>query len=295
MTAAAVFTMGTESAEDIDHLPLDTRFTLGDEITPIQKAFLERHGYLIFGGVASLEEIAQVNAEVNRLEAHWIDREAKDINGVPIFTGIGLEGKAMMQRIPFTSMYSDFIRDLIRSPRFEPVRKLVGDDARVGDNEKDGCVVNTYVNVPGSVYPRLGWHTDGLRDLFYLRMPKQMLNVGLHLTDCPVENGGLRLLPGTHHQGFFKMCFHKFYFLDHRIDKKEVAVETRAGDLTIHDGRLWHRVQQSPHTGAASVRRSMYVPYLTDEFQPKSEKSKTPVYHHLGTIGRKLKLWRHRS
>jgi phytanoyl-CoA hydroxylase len=295
MTAAAVFTMGTETSEAIDHLPLDTRFTLGDEITPIQKAFLERHGYLIFGGVASLDEIAQVNAEVNRLEAHWIEEDAKNINGVPIFTGIGVEGKSMMQRIPFTSMYSDFIRDLIRSSRFEPVRKLVGDDARVGDNEKDGCVVNTYVNVPGSVYPRLGWHTDGLRDLFYLRMPQQMLNVGLHLTDCPIENGGLRLLPGTHHQGFLKMCFHKFYFLDHRVDKQEVAVETRAGDLTIHDGRLWHRVQQSPHTGAASVRRSMYVPYLTDEFQPKSEKSKTPVYHHLGAIGRKMKLWRHRS
>ena len=295
MSAAAVFNMGVESTDAVDDLPLDTRFELGDEITPTQLAFLERHGYLIFGGVASKDEVGRINAAVNGIEHKWIESDQKSINGVPIFQGVGLEGKPMLQRIPFTSCYSDFIRDFIRDDRFEPIRKLVGQDTRIGDDEKDGCVVNTYVNVPGSVYPRLGWHTDGLRDLFYMRMPKQMLNVGLHLTDCPVANGGLRLLPGTHHQGFFKMCFHKLYFLDHRTDPKEVAVETRAGDLTIHDGRLWHRVQQSPLTGAASIRRSMYVPYLTDAYQPKSEKSKTPFYHHLGALGSKLKLWRHRS
>ena len=43
---------------------------------------------------------------------------------------------------------------------------------------------NRYLNVPGSVYPRLGWHTDGLRDLFYGRMPQEMLNIGLHLDRC---------------------------------------------------------------------------------------------------------------
>ena len=37
------------------------------------------------------------------------------------------------------------------------------------------CVVcNRFVNSPGSVYPRLGWHTDGLRDLFYGRLPGPM-------------------------------------------------------------------------------------------------------------------------
>ena len=257
----------------IDALPLDTRFELGSEITDIQRAFLDRHGYLIFGGVATADEVAKINAEVDRIESDWVTEGRTSVNGVPIFKGVGLEEKPMMQRIPFSSCFSDYIKEFIRSERFEPVRRLIGDDVRIGDNEKDGCVVNTYVNVPGSVYPKLGWHTDGLRDLFYLRMPKQMLNVGIHLTDCPASNGGLRLLPGTHQQGFLKMCFHKLYFVDHRPDPDEITVETRAGDLTIHDGRLWHRVQQSPKTGAASKRRSMYVPYLTDEFQPKHESS----------------------
>ena len=42
MSAAAVFEMGQSGLEALDDLPLDTRFTLGDKITPLQEAFLER-------------------------------------------------------------------------------------------------------------------------------------------------------------------------------------------------------------------------------------------------------------
>jgi ectoine hydroxylase-related dioxygenase (phytanoyl-CoA dioxygenase family) len=212
------------------------------------------------------------------------------VYGIPLFAGKRKDGTPMIQRFPFTSCFSDSIKSFVRDERFAPVRRLVGADTRVGDQEKDGVVINRYLNVPGSVYPRLGWHTDGLRDLFYLRMPKQMLNVGLHFDRCTKDNGGLRLIPGSHKQGFFSMCFRKPYFVSHDVDPQELAVETEPGDLTVHDGRLWHRVQQSPHTGAASLRRSMYVPYLTDAYQPKGEKSGTPVYHHLGKVLRRAKL-----
>jgi hypothetical protein len=36
----------------------------------------------------------------------------------------------------------------------------------------------------------------------------------------------------------------------------------------------------------------MYVPYLTDAFQPKDEHSPTPLYHRLGHALRKRKLGR---
>ena len=270
-------------------LPLDTKFILGSEITPIQKAFLDIHGFIHFSGAASRDEVARINGEVDRIQSEWLAEERKEVFGIPIFTGRGPDGGDLMQRIPFTSVFSDAISQFLRQAKFEPIRTLVGGGARIGDKEKDGAVVSTYVNVPGSVYPRLGWHTDGLRSIAYLRMPGPMLNVGMHLTDCPRENGGLRLIPGTHRQGFLSMCFHKPYFVWHRPDKREVAVETRAGDLTVHDGRLWHRVERSPHTGRASLRRVMYVPYLTDEFHPKGEDSSTPIYHHIGKVMRLFK------
>jgi hypothetical protein len=78
------------------------------------------------------------------------------------------------------------------------------------------------------------------------------------------------------------MCFRKPYFVWHRADPEEVCIETEPGDLTVHDGRLWHRVARSEHVGAPSLRRSMYLPYLTGPYEPKSEDSPTPAYHKVG-------------
>lgn len=274
---------------ELDALPIDTRFTLGKEITPLQQAFLDRYGFLIFGNFASSQEVQTINSEIDRITQEFVEEDRSEVKGIPLFRGHHFNGGTSIQRLPFTSLFSSPIHDFLDDSRFEPIRKLIGEDTRIGHNEKDGCVVNTYFNTPKSAYPKLGWHTDGLRDLFYLRMPKQMLNVGIHLSDCPKSNGGLRLLPGTHNQGFLSMCFRKPYFVYHRPDKKEIAVETKAGDLTLHDGRLWHRVQQSPHMGKASFRRTMYIPFLTDAYQPKEEASTTPFYHKIGMLFRKMK------
>ncbi|MCB9796750.1 MAG: phytanoyl-CoA dioxygenase family protein [Alphaproteobacteria bacterium] len=274
---------------DISHLPLDHRFTLGPEISAEQQAFLDAHGFLVFGEVASPEEVALILSELDRINEAWRAEDRQWVNGIPVFWGQDPSGERWVTRFTFTSTFSDPIRDFVRDARFDPVRRLIGDDARIGDDEKDGVVVNRYWRGPGSGRPRLGWHTDGLRDIFYGRMPQQMLNVGLHLDACPAENGGLRLIPGTHTQGFSDTCFRKLYFVSHDEDPNEIAVETRAGDLTVHDGRLWHRVAMSDRIGPESLRRSMYVPYLTGPREPKGPDSPTPLYHHLGRSMRWLR------
>jgi hypothetical protein len=265
-----------------DDLPLSTRFTLGPAITPAQRAFLDRHGFILFAGVATADEVAMLGEEVERIEADWLASGRTRVFGIPLFIGRDHTGRPFLQRIAFASVFSDRIRAFIHDRRFLPILDLIGAGARVGDREKDGVVVNRYLNVPGSVHPRLGWHTDGLRDLFYGRMPQPMLNIGMHLDRCTAANGGLRLIPGSHNQGFLSMCFRKPYFVWHRPDPAEHCVETEPGDLTVHDGRLWHRVARSTLNGAASLRRSMYLPYLTGPYEPKSDDSSTPAYHRVG-------------
>ena len=277
------------AAREAGSLPLSTRFQLGKEITPLQRAFLQLHGFLVFGGVASAGEVERIDAEVRRVQELWLGEGRRKVNGIPLFVGRDPEGRPFIQRFAFTSLFSEYIREFVREERFRPVRGLIGDDTRVGDEEKDGVVFNRNLNVPGSVLPRVGWHTDGLRALFYLRLPGPMLNVGLHLDRVREADGGLRLIPGSHRQGFLAMCFRKPYFVSHAPDPGELAVETEPGDLTVHDGRLWHRVQASPHAGWRSLRRTMYVPYLTDGYQPKHERSRTPLYHHLGRALRRLR------
>ena len=263
-------------------LPLTTRFTLEREITEDQRAFLHEHGFLVFAGVAKRSEVDTILGEIARIEETWISEARESVNGIPLFSGRDREGRPIIQRFPFTSMFSDEIKRFVRDDRFDAVRSLIGKNTRVGDEEKDGVVFNRYLNMPGSARPNLGWHTDGLRDLFYLRMPQQMLNVGLHFDTCTKDTGGLRILPGSHNQSFLSMCFKKPYFVSNRPDPDEIAVETEPGDLTVHDGRTWHRVEGSPFVGPKSLRRSMYVPYLTDTYQPKNARSKTPIYLRLG-------------
>lgn len=272
----------------MDLPPLSTIFTLGPELTSEQEAFLDTHGFLHFRAVARPDEVAMLRAELERLAARWLAEGRSSINGIPLFLARTPAGP-LLQRIPFTSLFSDGIAAFVHDARFEPIRRLVGEDARIGDREKDGVVMNRYMNVPGTVYGRLGWHTDGLRDLFYGRMPQRMLNIGLHLDRITRRDGGLRLIPGSHRQGFWSMCFAKPYFVWHREDPREVCVETEAGDLTVHDGRLWHRVARSTVKGDGSVRRTMYVPYLTGPYEPKGEQSPTPGYHALGQALRRLR------
>ncbi|MBL8619603.1 MAG: phytanoyl-CoA dioxygenase family protein [Deltaproteobacteria bacterium] len=273
-------------------MPLSHRFTLGQQISGVQAAFFAQHGFLVFGGVAQRAELDLILSELEAVQARWIAEDRKKINGIPLFVGKDPDGRPFVQRFTFTSMFSEPLRRFVLDPRFEPVRQMVGPEARVGHDEHDGVVINRYINVPGSVYPRLGWHTDGLRDVAYLRKPQAMFNVGLHFDEISAADGGLRLIPGSHTQGLWDMAFRKLYFLDHRPDPAEIAVETQPGDLTVHDGRLWHRVAQSPHSGWRSLRRSMYVPYQTGPLATKAEDSPTPIYH---TIGRALRWFKKRG
>ncbi len=269
-------------------LPLSTRFTLGDAITPVQQAFLDEHGYLLFAEVASSEEVRRILSEVDLVQERWLAEGRETVNGIPVVVGKGVDGGPFIQRFGFTSLFSDYLYRFVRDARFAPIRSLVGVKTRVGDHEKDGLVFNRNLNLPGSAYPRLGWHTDGLRDLFLNReLPGPMLNVGMHFDHVTKNDGGLRIIPGSHRQGFWQMLTRKPYFVSHGRDADEICVETRPGDLTVHDGRTWHRVEQSPHVGARSLRRTMYVPYLTDEYAPKSDDSATPFYHEIGKQLRK--------
>lgn len=270
-------------------LPLTHRFELGETITPVQKAFLDERGYLIFSQVAKQEELDALLAELERIQEMWLREGRTKVYGIPLFVGEGLNGEPFIQRFGFTSMFSPLFYRFVRDDRFAPIRSLIGEGARVGDDVKDGVVVNRNLNTEGSAYPNLGWHTDGLRSIFYGKMPGPMLNVGLHFDRVKADEGGLRVLPGSHRQNFVEMLTRKIHFLDHRPDPDELAIETEPGDLTVHDGRMWHRVQRSPYVGARSLRRTMYVPYIVDEFEPKDESSPTPLYHTIGVYIRKGK------
>jgi phytanoyl-CoA hydroxylase len=255
------------------------RFTFGQSLTAEQRDFFRQHGFLHFRAFISPDKVQEILRATEALQAQWLTQGVEKVNGVPIKYGKDVDGSRIVQRFAFASQHSPVLHEFLQDTRFQALFPLLeAANERVGENEKDGLVINHYVNVPGSEFSQMGWHTDSLRDVFYGKRIGPMLNVGVHLDATPATNGGLRILPGTHHQSLREMIFRKKYFKDNQADPAELAVETEVGDLTVHDGRMWHRVAQSPLVGAVSRRRVMYVPVIAGKYMPKTADSPTPFY-----------------
>jgi phytanoyl-CoA hydroxylase len=260
-------------------------FRLEKKLSDEHISFFNKYGFIQFKNFIDKETIAVLLKEVERVQHFLQENEMKKVNGIPLKFGRDVDGSQLIQRIAFTSYYSKMLSDFLKDERLQNLLELLGKyEGRIGENEKDGLVFNHYVNNEESGFRQLGWHTDSPRDLFLGSRILPMLNVGLHFDDCAFNDGGLRVIPGTHKQGLFRLLFRKKYFIDNNADKRETGFDIESGDLTVHDGRLWHRVQQSSLTGEESRRRVMYFPIITGAYQPKHSASPTPFYHKLGQI-----------
>jgi len=258
----------------------DCNFELGTKVTREQMDFFDKHGVIIFRNFLTPAQRETYVSELFRIEKQFLEEKRDKINGIPLKFGKDMEGNTTIQRFCFTSHFSNPLKDLLKDERLSALIDFLAPyEGRVGENEKDGLVANNYVNTPNSSFSQMGWHTDSPRDLFLGQKIMPMLNVGIHLDTCLFDNGGLRVIPGTHKQSVVKLLFGKKYFIDNSDDDKEVGFDINAGDLTVHDGRTWHRVKQSPLIGEASRRRVMYIPIITGKYKPKHEGSKTPFYH----------------
>jgi phytanoyl-CoA hydroxylase len=259
------------------------RFSLGAEITDEQQAFFNRNGFIHFKNFIEPGTVNDIIRASKQVEQNWATNQIEKINGVPIKYGKDLDGSTIVQRFAFINQHHPLLGEFTLDPRFQTLLSLVP-GSRLGVDEKDGMVFNHYVNGDESSFTKMGWHTDGLRDIFQGTKLNPMLNVGIHLSDATANNGGLRILPGTHKQSLYQMLFRKRYFLDHNVDANELAIAPKAGDLTIHDGRLWHRVAQSSVIGEESRRRVIYIPIIAGKYEPKHEDSRTALYQRFAKI-----------
>ncbi len=258
-------------------------FQLGEKLTQEQKEYFRKYGVIQFKNFINAETIQKFVSELDKIEKQWLADGIEKINGIPLKFGKDEHGNKMIQRMCFCNQHSTVLAEFLKDPRFELLFELLNPyEGRMGVDEKDGLVFNHYINQPNSNFSQMGWHTDSPRDLFLGQKILPMLNVGIHLDNCHSSNGGLRVIPGTHTQSKFKLLFGKKQFIDHKPDTREVGFDVEAGDLTVHDGRLWHRVEVSPNFGEASRRRVMYIPIITGKYLPKDANSKTPFYHRFG-------------
>ncbi|GAA4787089.1 hypothetical protein GCM10023231_14030 [Olivibacter ginsenosidimutans] len=249
-----------------------------------QVSFFKTNGFIHFKNFIHTDAVASIIKAAKEVEAKWIEKRVQKVNGVPIKYGIDLDERKIVQRFAFINQHHPVLEELSLDPRLQQLLPLAGPGARLGTHEKDGMVFNHYINGPHSKFTQMGWHTDGLRDIFQGAKLNPMLNVGIHLSTLGAAHGGLRILPGTHQQNLYQLLFRKKYFLSHDSDPNELAILPEAGDLTIHDGRLWHRVAKSTVFGEVSRRRVIYIPIIAGKYAPKNENSPTLLYQRFAGL-----------
>jgi phytanoyl-CoA hydroxylase len=272
----------------IFHAETYETFALQEELTKEQVSFFNLNGFIHFKKFFSAAQVQEMMNAVAGLQSKWIAENVKEVNGIPIRYGYDENNNLVIHRFAFASLHSEAIRRMIEQPAIYALCKLLGaHDARIGENEKDGVVVNQYVNAPNSRMKQMGWHTDSLRDIFYGRRILPMLNIGINLTDSKKEHGGLRVLKGTHKQSLYRMIFRKPYYVNNDSDEGETIIETEAGDVTVHHGHIWHRVAPAAIQGKESRRTTMYIPVVCGRYAPKDENSFTPIYHKLNIFAKK--------
>ena len=263
------------------------KFTLRGPLDAEQRDFLDTYGYIHFRAFATPAEIEMIREELGRIEAAWIAERRQTVNGIPIRYGTRPDGSRYVNRFAFTSLFSRRLRDFLADERWEAVR------ARLRPPSSGS----------GSTRRTASWSTSSSTS----RARATSGSAGTSMRCATSSTGACRSrcstsasisttrtatrarcasCPAATSRACWRMLFGKLHFLDHRDDPREVILEADAGDLTFHDGRTWHRVGKAQTTGLASLRRTMYLPFLTGPFEPKTETSPMPLYHRFSARAR---------
>ena len=151
------------------------RFLQG--ISPDLKRSFERDGFIHLRNSEG-HAVEAMRTAMTELSLRWVQQDLKVLNGTPIKYGRDVDGTPIVQRYCFSSQFHPVLEELMNDPRLNELLSLSDEKARFGTHEKDGLVINHYVNSSESNFTQMGWHTDSVRDLFLGKKMYPMLNVG---------------------------------------------------------------------------------------------------------------------
>jgi len=233
-----------------------------------------RDGYLVRHAVFAAGELEALRVAVEEVVAHVVARARRPESQTPLRLPDGRriqfsshtaiqwewreEAPAVRLLEPFTHLDARFAA-LWRDPRVaDPARDMLGVEAVAPFT----CKLNLKRPHEGSEFP---WHQD--YPYWYVRTPAhahEIVTAILFLDDALAANGGLRVLPGSHHAGPAPRDRREptgFLADPDRIDaRREVLVEAAAGALLFLPALLLHR--STPNTSDRQ-RRAMLL-----SFQP---------------------------
>lgn len=217
------------------------RFT--GSVTPQQRAFYERHGFVIYRGVFDAGDVEAVKADAGRLEAETlagrIPAEHRDTVLNPSYDE---HGKASLHRLPYFTLHCPKTRRLVEQRGLDALGPgLLGEPTWRFEDSIDGAVWQMKRRNRSS-YNALDWHLDFPHD----HPVAPLVNVGIYLDAATTQNGCLVVVPGSHR------------FPARRLEPLGLPLTVEAGDVICHTHNIFH------HSGPVmddTSRATLYLYY----------------------------------
>ena len=214
-----------------------------------------RDGYFICEGVLSDADVERLRTAVARIPNGEEVRRRHGVYGVRNL----LEICPAVEELATQAQIRQFVTPVLGERAFA-VRaiffdKVPGSNWSLFWHQDNVISVSSRVDVPGFI----GWSNKA--GVWQVQPPApilaHMLAVRVHLDDCGLENGPLRVLPGSHRHGW----------LDDRLDEwkqsvPEVVCEVQRGGVVTMCPLLLHA---SAKSAAAGHRRVIHIEYACDD------------------------------
>lgn len=225
----------------VDGIDLERSFTSTDPDAELA-AYLDATGFLHVRGVFASDEIADLVAEVDRLEAAARPGDARS-------WWTTVDGVERCCRLIYANQRSARIAALGDDPRMRRLHRLLEPDLVPQLDCLDG--VGVVIKQPGadSGLADLPWHQDCGLGGHPVLCPS--VAVGVQLGEARPETGQLRFLAGSHRGSWPEFRADDLAHLPVR------AVSAAPGDVTVHLGHVLHVAP--PPTARGAGRRTLYV------------------------------------
>lgn len=229
---------------DLSGVDLDRVFERDADDDEVRR-FLVTTGYAHLRGVFTPQQMADLDAEIDRLAAAatpgdeqswWVRDEA---------------GQDRLCRLVYAGARSELIAGFEQHPDVVRLGTLFRPDLRAATDRMEGTSV--LLKVPGRTtgLSNIPWHQDCGMGGHSVYCPS--VAVGIQVTGSDAARGNLRVVPGSHGQKLH-------YDWPRRYpDAPVVAIDTEPGDVTLHVADLMHA---SPEPKGAGWRRTMYITFF---------------------------------
>lgn len=240
-------------------------------LTPEQVAFFEENGYLILGTLLSEEELEKLRRRAEWIasgEAEHVPEQYRQVEPRVAGGELAVDSYTLsLRKISHMAWYDEVMLGHARDPRItDCVAALLGPDLKLYQDQ--------LFMKPPRVGSRQKYHQDQPLG-FHIEPPELMVTCWTALDDATLENGCLRVLPGTHRAGLLPAEVIQEY--ERRAVEgsltEEVPLVLKAGACSLHHGHLLHssfpNLSDQRRRGYATHYVSARCHYTGPEPQPE--------------------------